>query len=359
MRFSLGVFIFLAGGSTAWAFPDTIRHGYTNCTACHVSPAGGGLLNGYGRSLSRELLSTWGAAEEGEPLHGLARIPESVMENFFVGGDARSIALQSKTNAGESNEKFLMQAQLRLGVGYGAFKFLLAAGKIENPRQSEAVRWVAPEYYALVSPKEEIHARVGRFEPIYGLRMPDHNLWVRSELGLVPWAERDTVEFIFEGEKQFMSLAGFQSLSATPSTQQATGYAASLYQIVGERSRLGLSGMNTEGQGLRARTLSAHGTLSFSEKSYALLEAGRVWSGASARDVGFARVGYEVVQGITPIAQWQGKMDRGGKTPDQYRSGLGFIWLPRPHFELMGLVERFQRPKETSTESLLLLHYYL
>ncbi len=101
-------------GVNARAFPDTIRHGYTNCTTCHVSPAGGGLLNSYGRSLSRELISTWGYKNEEQPLHGLVNIPESASEAFFVGGDARSLFRRAESSSSKIDEHFLMQEQLRL-----------------------------------------------------------------------------------------------------------------------------------------------------------------------------------------------------------------------------------------------------
>ena len=51
---ALFVFLFTQNVS---AFPEMIRHGYINCNACHVSPAGGGLLTAYGRTISKELLS--------------------------------------------------------------------------------------------------------------------------------------------------------------------------------------------------------------------------------------------------------------------------------------------------------------
>ena len=61
------ILTFVSGA--AQAFPDMIRHGYTNCTACHVSPSGGGVLNAYGRSLSKELISTWSGKNEEGLLH--------------------------------------------------------------------------------------------------------------------------------------------------------------------------------------------------------------------------------------------------------------------------------------------------
>src|SRR3954452_12614673 len=40
-----------------WAFPENVRHGYTNCVSCHVNPNGQGLLNPYGRQLSKAMQS--------------------------------------------------------------------------------------------------------------------------------------------------------------------------------------------------------------------------------------------------------------------------------------------------------------
>jgi len=63
-------FLFFAA-TVADAFPELTRHGYVSCTACHVSPNGGGAMTPYGRGLSRELLSTWGGTREAEVGHGL------------------------------------------------------------------------------------------------------------------------------------------------------------------------------------------------------------------------------------------------------------------------------------------------
>ncbi len=355
----LVLIIFLVPTVKVYAFPDTIRHGYTSCSTCHVSPAGGGLLSHYGRSLSNELMSTWATKDEELPLHGLVKIPESVMEKFFVGGDVRYLSRKVDSANSKVNEGFLMQAQLRLGLVLEKLKFLITIGKLENPRASSQVKTVGTEYYTLWSIKEDLHLRFGRFEPVFGLRMPDHNLWVKSEIGFVPWAERDGAEFFYEGETQSVTLAGFQSTSAMPTAQQNTGHTLSFYQVIGENKRVGLSALNSEGQGVRSRVVSAHGSISFSKKSYSLIEYSRSWTTDVSKDLAFIRYGYEVAKGFTPILQAQGEFTRTSPTSDATRFGGGFIWLPRPHFELMGLVEQQKIPAGNSTEAFLLFHYYL
>ena len=46
--------LIVASQQRAFALPTMIRLGYSECTACHISPQGGGLLNPYGRGIDRE-----------------------------------------------------------------------------------------------------------------------------------------------------------------------------------------------------------------------------------------------------------------------------------------------------------------
>lgn len=355
----IGIVVFFLKLEMGQAFPDTIRHGYANCTTCHVSPGGGGLLNGYGRSLSKELISTWGKQGEEQPMHGLAKIPEGTLDKFLIGGDARYLSRRTQGKSVDVDEGFLMQAQLRFGLVLDKIKFVMTIGKIENPRVKSDVRYVSPEYFALWAPKEELYVRVGRFEPVFGLRLPDHNVWARSDAGFLPWIERDTVEFISEGETQFASVAGFQATSAMNVAQQITGYAASVYQVFSDRYRVGLSMMNAEGQGHRSRSYSVNGTLGFTEKFYTMTEVLRSSNNGADKDIGFLRMGYEITKGFVPLLQLQGRNSKGAANASESKSGVGFFWYPRPHFEIMSLVENVQTTKDKSIEYTLLFHYYL
>ncbi len=352
-------FAIVCGSMKAMAFPDMMRHGYANCSTCHASPAGGGLLNSYGRSLSGELLSTWKSKNEEQPLHGAVSISDFVMEKYFFGGDVRYLSRRTKDPRKKVDEGFLMQTQLRFGLALEKLKFLMSIGKIENPRQSQEVKWVSSEYYFIWNVKEEVYLRAGRFEPIFGLRMPDHNLWVKSDVSLVPWLERDTIELMVEGEKLFLSLAGFQSTSKVATVQQATGYAATASWIWNEKLRFGSSAMNSEGQGNRTKALSFHNTYAFSTKAYSHFEFTRVWNNDSIKEVGFFRVGREIVKGFTPLLQAQARLLHKPSASNQWKQGAGIIWLPRPHFEIMAVYEEMHYKREDSSELNLLFHYYL
>ena len=85
--FVLSIGVWFIESRPSHAFPEMVRHGYANCITCHISPDGGGVLTAYGRSLSREVLSTWGA--EGEAvLHDKAvpRLCSVTHAQFATGG---------------------------------------------------------------------------------------------------------------------------------------------------------------------------------------------------------------------------------------------------------------------------------
>lgn len=357
------IFIFLSVffRIESWAFPDTIRHGYSSCTTCHVSPSGGGLMTDYGRSLSKELISSGGYKNEEQVLHGamsLFRKPK-ILERIVVGGDARYLHRKVDSKTSETEEKFWMQAQLRAGILFDRVRLIGSLGNIQNPRVSDKVEWVSPEAYGIFLLDQSMSVRAGRFAPMYGLRLPDHNLWVKTEAGLQPWLRQDSTEFIFENESSLFALSGFQSSSQMPVSYQTTGYTFNYYQVIEKTYRLGVSGTNAEGQGVRRRTLSLHGTLGFSKDFYTHLEILRAWNSGLTKDAGFFRAGYEILKGVVPYLQLQSRLDRAQPGKGQSRYGGGLLFYPRPHFEFQLQFEQQQTKPVNSQESFLMMHYYL
>src|SRR6266850_1668051 len=92
---------------------------YARCTACHYSPTGGGLLTPYGRSLTREELSTLGRG------HAAATAPGQTGEEAFLWGvlgrrlgglnaeiDLRPAHLDVRFPGGKMTRNFVMSADV-------------------------------------------------------------------------------------------------------------------------------------------------------------------------------------------------------------------------------------------------------
>ena len=92
----------------AFGYLENSSHGYANCMSCHVSPNGGGLLTDYGRSLSKELMSTWGWEGSQAPLFGAIK----QTNNFKVGGDIRTLQTHFENDQLRQGKFFLMQQNL-------------------------------------------------------------------------------------------------------------------------------------------------------------------------------------------------------------------------------------------------------
>lgn len=152
------------------------------CTACHYSPAGGGLINSYGRFESADTISRWGGS--GKFLHGLWDPPTS----FQLGGAYRGAFIAKKVWDEPEYLGFPMQADIYGRAAAGDFALAFTAGMrgaAREPRDSVLSRMISREHYVLWQPSgKDWYARVGRFFPVYGLRLADHTAYVRRYLGL-------------------------------------------------------------------------------------------------------------------------------------------------------------------------------
>lgn len=349
---------FLSLVNNAHAFPDSVRHGYTHCSACHVSPAGGGLLSKYGRNLSTELFSTWSYSDEEKLGHGILKSKGDQSKNLHFGGDIRYLNRSSENKTATTDEGFLMQAQLKLALQYEKFQLFLSLGEIENPRQTSEVRWISPEYFLLFSPGEETFVRAGRFEPMYGLRLPEHNLLVKQETSFVPWQQRDAVELAQQGENLTLAVAGFQSTDGQALAQQNTGYIFSAYYTVFDTFRLGFNFLNAEGQDLRRRSTTVSGVLPWTKMFFSSVEISRVANNGAESAVALWRNSYEMFKGFIPYLQFQGKREFGNTTMNRDQYGVGLLWLPRPHWEFQFSSEWIHQTMGGSQEMFLMSHYY-
>ena len=170
----------LAGG-TAAAYPQYQLSRDQTCTGCHLSPAGGGLLNENGFA-SAETLSQLGTAPEF--MNGL--LPSPVW--LTLGGDLRSamgfIASPEKVLA-----YFPMQLELAATAKFDAFSVHATVGYPgrEAPPVLSREHYVQWQQHA--DENTGLYVRAGRFLPVFGLRYVEHPTYTRRYGGTPLWGE--------------------------------------------------------------------------------------------------------------------------------------------------------------------------
>lgn len=360
---SLAIALIVA--ETARAFPDLIRHNYVNCTACHVSPTGGGVLNAYGRAMSREVLSAWGTEREGEFLHGA--LPEGTQPEWLqIGGDLRTINIHKESPSKISERWFVMQATPEVAVTAGGFSGAIALGQADPATRS--VRWVSPRYYLQWNPLDELAARAGRFVPVFGIYVPYHTLPTRQGLGLAPGDEKDALETVWSGESWNFALSvGRTPEGPVPAANRESLFTAQVNRNFGGSYRVGFSLLRGTSEAQSREAIGAHALLGLSERWAYLSEftlqttmpsGGRRASGLYH----FSQLLFEVSRGWNLyLLEDYLKSDLDDSLTLTNSIGPGVRFFPRPHFEIDGvfLKKRIASVADRYDDfAWLMLHYY-
>ena len=179
----------------ASAEPTFLSKQYPRCTACHYSPSGGGLLTPYGRSLSREEISTFGRQGPAAPAAATTRGEEGFLYGALpndsplqLGLDARPSHLEVEA-AGRSlpDRSFLMNLDLQAAWRQDRWTVYGTVGRAPEPGGGAFVSY---EHWVAWQASERVTVRGGRYLPAYGVRFADHTSFARAGRDL---AEDDQV----------------------------------------------------------------------------------------------------------------------------------------------------------------------
>lgn len=336
------VLLFLASltlPKSAYAFPEMVRHAYTSCATCHVSPDGGGLVTGYGRALSGEVLSTWHTETEAEFLYGAIPTPEYLS----FGGQFRVIQTYVNNAAIERADLILMQADVEAGVTIAKnFTVVGTFGYDEVNGQ-----FLSRRHYLRYQPdlKQPIYMRAGRFFSSYGVHFPDHVMMAKSRLGIgQPMMEPYTFEFSYLGPEYQILASGFLGRPDDPAVD--TGTSVAVWKVLSKSAKAGISGGFFDRLTNKRLLVGPSAIIGFTPELFLLTEwnFGHVTTKSSNAKAwasfAYGRLDYEFITGVHVYAVTElGKTNLSLPNLSQGFGG-GMQFFPRPHIELRAEYQR-------------------
>jgi hypothetical protein len=385
---ALALFTFALASTRAWAYPENIRYNYINCTTCHVSPTGGGILTAYGRSLSAEI-STVGTDKEAQFLFGAAKLPTWLN----AGGDFRSVQTWQDTPSYTQGKFIRMQSDLEIQVMPTDKLSIVAYGGLGNG-QDVTDFWsgslFSRVHYALYQATDNLAIRAGRFQAAYGINTPNHIWLTKRELG---WGDEGSETYNIEAswisESFNVYLTG---MLGNPGTDPMQNYEKGVSFVASvspwERFKGGFSYLHGTTDAASRNLLGPFVLYAFTPKLFVLSEAdfqflaaktaatypapppsyyggaGQPTYPTSSGYVNTNEIGYEVYKGIIPILLIEdSRIEFSDNTTLKNYYGAGLQFYPTPHFDFEFLYQRRRLaslgPDYWDDYAYLMMHFYL
>jgi len=368
---SLSALVLLATG--LGAEPIFLGRQYNRCTACHYSPTGGGLLTPYGRSLSRQELSTTGRSDpsvQAAPGTGeqafLFGATGDALGPLDLGIDLRPSHLSLGSGPTGTDRNLLMTADLLAAWRSHGWTVY---GEFGRQPRLDGTKWDSYEHWVGYQSENGLGFRVGRFLPAYGIRFADHTAYTRAGLGLAMFDQLYALELSKTGDHHLLQFAlspGRADSIVHDDGQRAFTTSGRLQLDLGSRNVLVFSGLYrgkatlepANGAGGIAFGIAPARRLSIWTEADAQFRSGS--SGAPAYTL-LNETSLEVYPGLWLKISPQLRTDYGDTSGGSFRWAFEANLLPRTHWNV-GL--SYYRDKTRASGSvfetfLAQLHLYL
>jgi hypothetical protein len=253
----------VALGGTAHAYPQFQMSRDQTCSGCHVSPAGGGLLNENGLATA-ESISQWGTAPE----FFYGKIPTG--SRLLLGGDLRGASGYVQTPE-KLLASFPMQIEMygHLTIGAGLSVYAGVGSRAAQVGNESLTRAWSREHYLMWSsnPGEAtgMFIRAGRFMPVFGQRLVEHPAYTRKWGGTPLYADTYGLAVEFIHPRFEVHASGFidenRRLRVIDSPEHSDGGALLTEFRVSEKLSIGAEGMYTQTVGEKKFRLGLLGKL--------------------------------------------------------------------------------------------------
>ncbi|HVV82128.1 MAG TPA: hypothetical protein VHE35_03585 [Kofleriaceae bacterium] len=346
-----------------------LTSGNDTCSACHVSPSGGGPLTEWGRGESGDTLARGG---DGAFLHGAVELPAWL----DVGGDVRLAALVNDVGSANGAERalFPMQAELSVHAHGGGWHVIAAAGLLDAVRQAPVAATEQPAAPWLVSPAHYVlwragergpYARAGKFATPYGLGLADHTTYVRRQPGLGLDEEPYAVSAGYLGAAWDVHATAFVSDPWRGPADREAGGAVKLERRLGPRVLQASARIGAAPDDVRARAGVSGGWWYAPASLLALVELDGGWEalpmGGRPQLTTYAGLAWLPARGVVAGTAYEHDdedLAAGGDTRDAL--DLWSTFMPIAHVEL-GLSSRYQwiAGGGRAAMALFQVHYFL
>ena len=226
----------LAAPRPGAAYPNMIRLGYTQCSACHVSPQGGGVLNLYGKGI--DFAQTLRASEPPDAersLDGTPRFLYDVRAQLGIDRQPGSAAVYGLNTSFRTAVALSRQQQV-------VYAFSVRSPSLSTTRATGATSLGMSRLYWTYQPKEGVALVVGRDELPSGLGLPGATAFYRS-VNEPNVSSTPTQAKLFWWNKRWQVAAyGYgPDGNETDSRFEAHGAGAMIGRAVGDRAVVGVS----------------------------------------------------------------------------------------------------------------------
>lgn len=278
--FLLGCGTFLC--TLGLGYPSYIGYGYASCQTCHFNPLGNGLLRQYGRAVQATEVAgnLFGADPESLGTHSafvLGPLPDWLQLQLSY----RGLWMDPNLRANTGTRFIHMQAE-----GAGAITFsnkLFASGSVgyvplpanlSEAQKKELGNIISREHYFGYLPKKGSGIYLGLMDIAFGLRIPDHNAYIRSTQFLNINDQTHGLLFHRDWDSGELGVHVFLGKLYQDSSVQQKGVSLFTEFSTGENSRWGFSFL-ASGSNYRSRQmLATHGRFQMGGGSAFLTEFG-------------------------------------------------------------------------------------
>ncbi len=350
----------------SFSFPENVRHGYFSCTACHMSPSGGGVLTPYGRSLSNELMSTFGSTKNSGFLFSNPE-DESKIKWLRQQLNIKGVQTYRNTPSVEKAKFIPMQADYELAGDLENFSIVATFGFRSKDSSQDLKEFFSRRHYGLYRFTDQIVGRIGKFMASFGLNGPDHISATRKGLGWDQGSESYNLEMNFIGESFNHTMTLISNSPEEKSVKKDQGFSVSSSYYWKNNSRLGFSAYQGRQSDFERVVFGPYVTISITEKLFLNSEfffQDKTIKSDPRHEKGYAtfsRLGYETTKGLTLFAQLDRSYLNESDQSTQFDSyGPGIQWLPYPHFDLMLFAGKEKLySQETTDFAWLMINIYL